>query len=254
MGAPGLLVHPGLDAVVAREVATLDPAAEWAAAEPLSGGRGTVRRLTVTGRTFLLKRESRGGMSGRLLPDRYLRREPFLREWALSLWLDERALTPPLRARWFVPRGISFQVFTLLEPLPDARSLADLVRDGLHRPKDFRGAGACVARLHSKGVLHGDLNAGNLLLATTGIVAIDWRHSSREATLSPGARRANLDRLARSLVKVAGRDRPLDQEAWRALAEGYGEGIGEADPWLEEWSESAGRVCPLRRGLWAFLG
>jgi len=253
MGSPGLLLHPDLEVPAAEALVALDPAEAWLGAEPLSGGRGTVRRLGLAGRELLLKRESRGGLAGRVLPDRYLRREPFLREWALSRWLDARGATPPLRARWFVPRGGGFQVFTAIEPLPGARSLAELVRSGLAHEGDLRNAGACVGRLHRLGVLHGDLNAGNLLLSDTAVRAIDWRHSSREDRLSPALRRANLDRLARSLVKVAGKERSLGRERWRALAEGYAEGFGASEPWLEAWQGRAGQIGPLRRWLWAVL-
>lgn len=253
MIAPGLLLHPDLDAPSAREVAALDPSAAWAGAQPLPGGRGTVRRFALAGRELLLKRESRGGWAGRLLPALYLCREPFLREWALSLWLEAKGVTPPLWARWFLPRGGVFEVFTLMEPLPEVLSLADLLRSGTCAADDLRRAGECVGHLHGLGVVHGDLNAGNLLLAPARVWAIDWRHSSREESLSPAARRTNLDRLARSLVKVAGDAGPLGEGTWRSLAEGYGEGFGAADPWLVEWTSGAGRVCPLRRWLWRHL-
>lgn len=248
------MVHPKLDAAALLAAGALDVARAYAAAEPLPGGRGTVRRLSLAGRPFLLKRESRGGAAGGLLPHRYLRRGPFLHEWALSLWLDRRGLCPPLAARWLVPRGPLLEVYTLLEPVADAPSLADLVRDRSAEPGTFAEAGRAVGRLHAAGVLHGDLNAGNLLMAPSGALAIDLRHSFRLEVLPAGRRRENLDRLARSLVKLSGGELAGGRAPWRALARGYVEGVGGAQGWVGEWAEQAGRVGLVRRLGWKLRG
>ncbi len=225
----------------------------WGSGEDLSGGRGTARNLRLAGHFYLIKRESRGGLASRLLPDRYLIKSPFEREWTLTNYLADRGLAPRILAREYVRRGLLLSVYSLFEYVPDGRSLAEAVgRDGIE-PADLTVAGRGVGLLHKAGVLHADLNAGNVLLTPAGPLLIDFRHSTRTPRVpSPAARRRNLDRLARSLHKIRYLNHlNWDVEPWEALADGYALGWGSRDPWLGDWV-SASRRPParLRRLAW----
>ncbi len=227
--------------------------AMWKGGEGLAGGRGTARNVRVEDLPFLIKRESRGGLAARILPDRYVTRAPFDREWSVTNYLADRGLAPRILAREYIRRGLLLSVYSLFQYVPDARSLAEAVgRDGI-RPEDLTVAGRGVGLLHKAGVLHADLNAGNVLLAAAGPLLIDFRHSIRtQPAPSPSARRHNLDRLARSLHKIRiVMGLSWNVEPWEALAEGYARGWGSRDPWLPEWV-SASRRPPsrLRRLAW----
>lgn len=117
----------------------------------------------------------------------------------------------------------------------------------------LRLAGSAVARLHREGVLHGDLNAGNLLFSEVPeVFFLDLRHSTR-APAPPGdrARRANLLRLARSLHKLgAVNGWAWPEHPWDALAAGYVEGWGLGEPWLTAFVAVADRGYPLSARFW----
>ncbi len=249
-----MLLNPDAGRDLAKEAAAMDPAATWAAAgDAALPGRGTLRRVALAGRALLLKREARGGFAAPVLPDRYLSSSTFRREWALTLWLGERGLTPAPAARWLVRRGRLYEVYTLLEPLPGVRSLAERLAEGICGPEAMTAAGECVGRLHGLGVCHADLNAGNLLLGADGRAwAIDFRHSTRAPVLGEGRRIANLRRLERSLVKLSAHaPSPPSREAWRALAAGYARGFGRQETAVDRWADRAGSGFLLRKLGWA---
>jgi 3-deoxy-D-manno-octulosonic acid kinase len=251
------LIHPDLDPGIAQSLRGVSPEDLWErASATVSGGRGSVRRLKVGEREYLLKRERRGGLLGKILPDGFFTRSPFLEEWELSLILSREGLTPPIIARWFIRKGLLFGVFSLVEPLPRSASLVSLWKGGGLDPDVVRSAGVCVGSLHKRGVRHGDLNAGNLLaMPEGGVVAIDWRRSHIDDPLSEKVRRANLLRLARSLHKVQHLHLlPWPEGTWERLAEGYGEGYGAKEPWLETFPAQAARGFTWRRLLWPLSG
>jgi tRNA A-37 threonylcarbamoyl transferase component Bud32 len=231
----------------------LDLAALWGRSEPLPGGRGTARVCTVEDRRAVVKRESRGGLLRRGLPDLFLCRKPFNREFQLMERLHGLGLSPEPLGRQFVRRGALFAAYTLVECADGARSLAQLWREGRLDALTLARVGRGVARLHRAGVLHGDLNAGNLLLPEQGeALFLDLRHSRRLASPpSPALRRRNLLRLARSFHKIRvteGLQWP--DGSWEALARGYAEGWGEAEPWLQSWAARCEREFPFRSLWW----
>jgi 3-deoxy-D-manno-octulosonic acid kinase len=88
----------------------------------------------------------------------------------------------------------------------------------------WRAVGACIGRLHARGVQHADLNAHNLLLGDDGAVyVLDF---DRGRVRPRGAwEQAVLERLRRSLAKVT-TDLPpgrFDETAWAALLTGCGD-------------------------------
>lgn len=226
----------------------------WFEAEPLSGGRGTARRARVGDRICLVKRESRGGLSAKFLPDRYLASAPFEKEWAIAAYLADRRLAPRILAREYARSGPLLAVYSLFEYLPEADSLSDRLLRGQCRGGCFSLAGRGIGLVHRSGVLHADLNAGNILLSgDDSVFLIDFRHSVRmEGAPAPRERRGNLDRLARSLHKVrflGGLN--WDTPPWEALADGYAEGWGDREDWVADWILASGRPpARLRRLGW----
>jgi tRNA A-37 threonylcarbamoyl transferase component Bud32 len=231
----------------------LDLAALWGRSEPLPGGRGTARVCTVEDRRAVVKRESRGGLSRRILPDLFLCTRPFRHELRLMERLHALGLSPEPLGSQFVRRGALFAGFTLVAYAERARSLAQLWKEGHLDAAALARAGRGVARLHRACAVHGDLNAGNLLLTDEGeALFLDLRHSRlRTRPASPAQRSRNLLRLARSLHKIRATaglqwtDGPFD-----ALAAGYAEGWGEAEPWLDSWVTRCVRGFPFRSLWW----
>jgi tRNA A-37 threonylcarbamoyl transferase component Bud32 len=228
-----------------------DLARRWAAATPLPGGRGTARRARILGIDFILKREARGGLTGPLLPDRFLRLAPFRREWEDAALAAEAGLSPTPAARVYLHRGFLTAVYTLIEEVAGGRSLMDLMAGAGTPP--WGAAGEAVARLHLLGLVHGDLNAGNLLSAPSGaVLLLDFRHSRREGPPPPArSRRDNVLRLSRSVRKSCWQRRaPFPKEFPERFAEGYAAGWGAREEWLREWALSPPDPGPVRRAFW----
>jgi tRNA A-37 threonylcarbamoyl transferase component Bud32 len=202
----------------------------------------------------VIKKESRGGLTGHFLPDLFLLSGPFSRERQIAAHLKESGLAPAIMERQFARKGPLSAVFTLVEYSEGARSLADLWRAERLDASALTAAGLGVGRLHRAGVLHGDLNAGNVLITPAGeALFLDLRHSKQSMRLpSASSRRRNLLRLARSLYKVRHTlDLRWPQDVWANLGAGYAEGWGEREAWLEGWALRCERGFPVRQLFWS---
>ena len=83
-------------------------------------------------------------------------------------------------------------------PLADALRAPRAARRAL-----LRALGELVARLHHAGWVHGDLHAGNVLVAPQGPVVLDWQRARR--TTARAARRRDLAFLEYSLAALTSR-------------------------------------------------
>ena len=197
--------------------------------EETAGGRGTVAFLRDGERRWVLRHYRRGGLVARLLDDTYLyagaARTRSFREFRLLRTLREWDLPVPRPvAAGYQRRGLLYRADLLTEELPTRRTLAQALAFEPLDKATWHAVGACVARLHARGVHHADLNAHNLVVGEDGAVyVLDF---DRGRVRTRGAwERSVLERLHRSLVKVsaalpAGR---FDERAWdelRAAAEG----------------------------------
>jgi 3-deoxy-D-manno-octulosonic acid kinase len=198
--------------------------------EEAVGGRGTVAFLRDGERRWVLRHYRRGGLVARLLDDTYLytgaARTRAFREFRLLRQLREWHLPvpAPVAAR-FVRSGVLYRADLVTEELPTRRTLAQALAVAPLAADSWRAVGACIARLHARGVHHADLNAHNILLGEDGTVyVLDFDRGRLRAR---GAwEQAVLERLHRSLAKVtaarpAGR---FDESAWAALSAGCAEG------------------------------
>ena len=176
--------------LVAAPVAGPDGAAQWA-----------------------VRHYRRGGAAAPLLGDRY---------WAAGRTRPERELDASLHAR---VRGVRtpavvagavyrsgssgtagfYRADLATEMVPGARTLAECLRDASFATVALRRAGALVRALERAGVLHADLNAGNVVLDEGGQAwAVDLDRARHLSRRSAGAARTMLARLERSLRKLGG--------------------------------------------------
>jgi len=90
----------------------------------------------------------------------------------------------------------------------DGTPLAEALRDAPAARRDLLAAlAALVRRVHETGFVHGDLHAGNVLVAARGPVLLDWQHARPARTL--GHRCSDLARLEFSLAPLVSRGRRL---------------------------------------------
>lgn len=207
-----------------------DPEAwrDRASVEPADRGRGAAWFIDLSPeRRYVLRSYRRGGLVGRLIHDWYLftgklRTRP-ARELRLLEHLEALDLPAPrpVAAR-YRRRGLTYRADILTERLPDTRPLSAVLQDAPLDAPRWRAIGRCIRAFHDHGIHHADLNAHNILLDREGgVFLIDF---DRGSIRDPGRwRRANLDRLARSLDKLAA-EGPFHFRAadWNALREGYG--------------------------------
>jgi 3-deoxy-D-manno-octulosonic acid kinase len=195
------------------------------ALDAVAGGRGTVAFIRRAEGDWVLRHYRRGGLIARVVSDRYAwtgaARTRSFAEWRLLAQLRawELPVPEPVAAR-YLRRGLAYRADLLTSVIPDVTTLARLVGEARVEPQTWRQVGATIARLHERGVHHADLNAHNVLIDRSGAVfVIDF---DRGRIRSRGAwEQRVLDRLHRSLVKVAGGNNGFNEAAWRELLAGY---------------------------------
>ncbi|MEM7281476.1 MAG: 3-deoxy-D-manno-octulosonic acid kinase [Pseudomonadota bacterium] len=191
-------------------------------------GRGSTLIVQFQQQSWVLRHYLRGGLFGKVVNDSYLwlgqRRTRCFREWRLLADLVELDLPvpKPVAAR-YIRRGRRYTADLITEKIPSVVTLASLISEnGQLTPQIWEAVGRCVRRFHEAGVYHADLNAHNIMLEgnAQNVHIIDFDRGY----FRPGDawKQQNLDRLKRSLVKVAGSGkRDFGDGEWNHVLEGY---------------------------------
>ncbi len=152
----------------------------------------------------VLRHYRRGGLIAKLSSARYIwtgaAQTRSFAEFDLLHFMYDRGLPVPrpiAAAYW--RHGFTYRAAILVERILDVQPLANM----LDAANQERVAHA-IYSMHEAGVWHSDLNAYNILLDKEGKVWLIDFDKCKRLTLSLERRRANLLRLRRSLVKVAG--------------------------------------------------
>lgn len=197
----------------------LRPDAYGTSAQPVqAGGRAAAWFVAGAGWQGVLRGYRRGGLVARISREAYLwqgeeRTRPF-REFRLLAAMRAQGLRVPAPlAAGYWRGGLIYRAAILIERIPDVRPLAQALE-----PAACEAAGRAIAAMHAAGVWHADLNAYNILLDAAGDAwLIDFDRGTGGGVSAP-ARQANLDRLKRSLVKVAGEP---GAAAWDRIVAAY---------------------------------
>ncbi len=193
---------------------------DWAAEQPgvrALQGRGETRVVPVEDGAWVVRHAFRGGAVARLLGDRYLRTgepRPYA-ELRVSHGLRQHNIeTPALLAFAVYPDGLFYRADIVTEHVPDSVDLATLTF-GQHRGPPgarvaaWRAAGALLRRTWDAGLLHPDLNLGNILIAGDPEMPrawlIDLDRARLSGDMSAGDRVAMQRRLSRSRAKLEAR-------------------------------------------------
>lgn len=190
-------------------------------------GRGAVLFVRREEQTWALRHYRRGGAVARLTADRYLwtgleRTRPF-REWRLLRDLHDGGLPVPNPVAAHVNRsGLTWRGDIITERISDTRSLASAMTAGGVDAGAWEAVGATLRRFHDRGVDHADLNAHNVLLdAGMQVFLVDFDRGA--VRTGESWKRRNLDRLRRSLDKIARTGGGSFKEPdWHRLLRGYG--------------------------------
>ncbi len=215
-------------------------------------GRGGVARVRAPGGGFVLKKYRRGGALAPLLPDLFAGRGRMIADLLAGARARARGVPCAAPGALFLRRraGLLWEGYLLSEEVEGAVTLARALgapsalpggAGGGRRPVPDDGpagarrlasaAVALVRRLHDAGIIHRDLNLGNLLVRGGELFIIDLDGARLVENPGTGLRFSNLSRLDRSYVKLFGGAGPLDHGERRAL---LGEYCGGDDGMLRE--------------------
>ena len=196
---------------------------------PAQRGRGTAYFVHSSAGQWVWRHFRRGGLFGRLVRDSYLftgeDRVRSFAEWRLlkRLWDQGLPVPRPIAAR-YQRFACLYRADLMTECLTGAEPLSGMVLDGRLDEGLWHRVGSCLKSFHDAGVYHADLNAHNILVRDDSVFLIDF---DRGRIRPPGSwARGNLDRLLRSLRKIAG-DRPEIDAGWKQLSSAY-EGLAAA--------------------------
>ena len=166
----------------------------------------------------------RGGLVSRFSEDSYLwqgmaKTRPW-QELHLTADLHARGLPVPRPlAAQIVREGLFYRADLLTERLSQVQSMAQQLADA---PATLPWAtiGHTVARFHSVGLDHVDLNIRNILIAEDQQVYLIDFDRCRLRSPKRGWQKSNLDRLQRSIRKeFSGTEM---EQGWQQLLQGYG--------------------------------
>ena len=130
-------------------------------------------------------------------------------------------MAQPVAAR-VVYSGLLYRADLITRCIVGATSIAALMAAGGESRVPWVEVGRTLRRFHDAGVFHADLNAHNLLVDADGkLHVIDFDRGARRR--GRAWKQANLARLRRSLLKLAG-SAPVIAPAWAAFLDGYGAG------------------------------
>jgi len=152
----------------------------------------------------VLRHYRRGGLVARISDARYVwtgedRSRSFAEYRLLAQMVDRGLPVPQPLAAGYWRHGLTYSAALLTRRIPGARALAECLASA-----PLQDVAAAIVAMHRAGVWHADLNVFNIMVDQQGKVWLIDFDRSRAGGVSDSARDANLQRLARSLRKVAG--------------------------------------------------
>ncbi|MBI5092003.1 MAG: hypothetical protein HZB26_06105 [Candidatus Hydrogenedentes bacterium] len=183
------------------------------------GGRGEVLRFPIEGGAGIVRVCRRGGVIRRLIKDSYLFLNRPLREWRIHVYAHEHGLRvpEPLGVCW-ERRGLTFRGALATREIADAQTLSEYLSGyGKDSGKVMMKVGGLVRQMHALGVVHGDLQVGNILVAPDATYLIDFGNAQTRSELSAMRRAQDVLRFRRSLQKNG-----FSSGCYARFCEGYG--------------------------------
>lgn len=200
-------------------VGLFDPANPALHARPVqSGGRQSAWFIDGPMGAALLRHYRRGGLVAKFSKNHYLwqgaRRTRAFAEFCLldTMFRQGLPVPQPLAAAYW-KHGLTYRAAIVVARIPHVMPLADCLAQA-----DPVAVAAAVLKIHDADVWHADLNAFNILLNAAGHVWIIDFDRGESRGMSRALRNANLQRLRRSLVKVAAQQ---GEPFWQAVNLAY---------------------------------
>lgn len=216
--------------------------------------RGEALAFRARSGTVRAKRKCRGGFLAPLFPNLYSHStiDALLSRYSEAVRRD----LPTARLVGIVsePRGsVVARLAVITEEIPSAESLAQRLTAGRVSESDLLDLGREVRSLHRAGLVHGDLNATNVIRPSHGhsycfLDLDDARYAA--GPVPDAASQREIIRLARSIAKVldsAGIASPSPRVFARALFTGY---VGEPGLLVNGLDHRWASAVRMRRVFW----
>jgi 3-deoxy-D-manno-octulosonic acid kinase len=174
----------------------------------LDGGRGASQKIILRGEAFVLRHYLRGGLMARLLYDQYLwtgltHSRPFRESKVIDFALQQQLPVAQVTAYQIQRSGMFYRASIISRYIENRGTLADcLVRSSLDQLA-WKDLGLLIRRMHEAGIYHADLNANNILLDEHNHFHLIDFDKARRLPASSSKLKNNVQRLRRSLLKIA---------------------------------------------------
>ena len=213
----------------ARSLATWDGWRAAVAAPAEGSGRGGTAIVGgARGARWRLKLMRRGGLLAPLWRERYPSPGRLVSTLGASVEARERGIPTPRPIALLVESGVAGLTRGALavEEIPATEDLARLAQRGAVDEDDLAAAMSVVRAMHDRGMIHPDLNLGNILLRGAGsgrpeafVIDLDGVRFT-DGPVGFGARQAAVRRMERSCAKLTGDAGPLgpgSRDLWYRL-------------------------------------
>jgi len=242
-----------LDAGLAREEG-------WtgALAGAVAGGRGgtAILRGDERGR-WRLKALRRGGATGPVWRDRYPGPKRPIAVLGATVEAAARGVPTAAAVALLVVLGPArlARGFLAVHELEGFEDLGARAGRGAIEERDLAAALPAVRAMHDRGVIHPDLNLGNILIRELEVAIIDFDRADFLPGPAPFAsRQAALRRLERSCAKITGRPGPLGPGSEGLWYDLYAAGDGTLRARLDR-GRAVGRLAlAAHRARWRITG
>lgn len=196
----------------------------------LQYGRGSVYSFEYKNIDLVLRHYHRGGVPAKLIKDKYLwtslDKSRAMLEMQMLLKMHKAGLPVPKPAAVYIQKsGLIYQADIITVLIPNARTLSSILTDNSISSEDWQRLGQMIKKFHLHNCNHADLNAHNIMLdQKKDVYLIDFDKSDIKAS-SGKWQMNNLQRLKRSLEKLASADKKFNYTAtdFSSLMQGYTE-------------------------------
>ncbi len=196
----------------------------------LQHGRGKVHGFEYNEINLVLRHYRRGGVPAKFINDKYLwtslAKSRAMREMEILFTMHEAGLPVPRPAAAHIHRnGLTYQADIITVLIPNAKTLSSMLVESSVSSEDWQRVGQVIKKFHQHNCHHADLNAHNIMLdQQKEVYLIDFDRSIVKAS-SGKWKMQNLERLKRSLEKLANSNKgfhynPTD---FSLLMQGYAE-------------------------------
>ena len=191
-------------------------------------GRGRVYKFDLEEQTLVLRHYYRGGAMANISSDKYiwagLGKTRAIRELQLLAEMRKMGLPVPVPVAAHIHRiGATYTADIVTKFIPATQSLSSLLYTQSISNKTWSKIGVVIRQLHKKKCNHVDLNAHNILLdKELNIFLIDFDKSEIKTSSGKWQMR-NIERLKRSLEKLASSNKDFNytSEDFVLLMRGY---------------------------------